>query len=87
MNLFNRLKNVGTIISLVSVLVLIVTTIGLVDIDSEKVINVTYLACSVGVMLGVLNNPETTGVDLPGIDYPVHNKPTFPPYDKQSDKE
>lgn len=74
-NLFERLRNVGTIITLASLVVLLLSLTGVVAVDSEKVMNIVYVVCSIGVVLGVLNNPETSGIDLPGVNYPVYNKP------------
>lgn len=74
-NTLERLKNVGTIVSLCSVLIMLCTVTGVINIDSDKAVQVVYLVCSVGTLLGIFNNPETSGIDLPGIDYPIYGPP------------
>lgn len=68
-----RITNVGTIIGIVSLVCLILTTCGIVEIDSTKVQVVTQCICAIGVMLGVLNNPKGAGcyIPLPFIDYAI----------------
>jgi uncharacterized membrane protein len=63
---FNRLKNPATIVTLAALLVLILTTVGL-KVDNDKVMTVIKAICSIGTLLGVLNNPDTPGLDLPGL--------------------
>lgn len=62
--MLNRLKNPGTIITLTSLVLLILTTNG-IGIDSERIMTTVKAICSVGVILGILNNPDTEGLDLP----------------------
>ncbi|MDB8987049.1 phage holin [Parabacteroides merdae] len=62
--ILNRLKNTGTIVAIGSAAVMIATNLGF-DIDSEKVLYIINAICSVGVALGVLNNPTTSGLDNP----------------------
>ncbi|GAA0103358.1 hypothetical protein UT300012_40750 [Paraclostridium bifermentans] len=62
--ILNRLKNTGTIVAIASAVVMIATNLGF-DIDSEKVLYIINTICSVGVALGVLNNPTTSGLDNP----------------------
>lgn len=62
--ILNRLKNTGTIVAIGSAIVMIATNLGF-DIDSEKVLYIINTICSVGVALGVLNNPTTSGLDNP----------------------
>ncbi|MBZ6007318.1 phage holin [Paraclostridium bifermentans] len=62
--ILNRLKNTGTIVAIGSAAVMIATNLGF-DIDSEKVLYIINTICSVGVALGVLNNPTTSGLDNP----------------------
>lgn len=59
-----RFKNTGTIISLVGLIGLLLIQFGLnIDLDwLNKTINVV---CSILVVLGICNDPETTGLDLP----------------------
>lgn len=63
-NLIIRLKNTGTILSLVSLVVLILSVNGF-NIDNERIITTVKALCSIGVLLGVLNNPTTNGIDNP----------------------
>ncbi|MBW6409996.1 hypothetical protein [Clostridium weizhouense] len=71
--LIGRIKNSGTIITLVSLIILILTTNGIL-VDSERVINTVQAICSIGVILGILNNPETDGLDLPFISSKENKK-------------
>lgn len=62
--ILNRLRNTGTIISIVSLILLILTTNG-VEIDNERVMTTVKSICSIGVILGILNNSDTNGMDMP----------------------
>lgn len=64
--MLNRLKNPGTMITLASLIVLILTTNG-IEVDSERIITTIKAVCSIGVVLGILNNPDTPGLDLPFV--------------------
>ena len=69
-DLGKRLSNVGTIMSLSAAVIFILMQFG-ITVDSEKVNNVVEAVCSILVLLGVLNNPKTSGIYLPfvnGID-------------------
>ena len=69
-DLGKRMSNVGTILALVSAIVFILMQFG-ITVDSEKVNNVVEAVCSILVLLGILNNPKTSGIYLPfvnGID-------------------
>lgn len=59
-----RFKNTGTIISLTGLIGLLLIQFGIpVDIDwLNKTINIV---CSILVVLGICNNPNTNGLDLP----------------------
>ena len=37
------------------------------EVDSERVIITVKAIYSIGVVLGILNNPDTSGLDLPFI--------------------
>ncbi|AOR23021.1 hypothetical protein [Clostridium taeniosporum] len=71
--LIERLKNSGTIITLVSLVILVLTTNGVL-VDNEKVMTTVQAICSIGVILGILNNPETDGVDLPFVSNKENKK-------------
>ena len=76
-SLKNRLTNVGTIISLVSIVVVLLVNLQVIDVEmSETIKTVVYLVCGAGVLLGILNNPKGSGIYLPGVDYPVWGKPS-----------
>ncbi|MGL5641652.1 MAG: phage holin [Paraclostridium sp.] len=62
--ILSRLKNTGTIVAIASAAVMIATNLGF-DVDSEKVLYIINAICSVGVALGVLNNPTVPGLDNP----------------------
>lgn len=69
-DLGKRMSNVGTILALVSAVVFILMQFG-ITVDSEKVNNVVEAVCSILVLLGILNNPKSSGIYLPfvnGID-------------------
>lgn len=62
--LVKRIKNPGTIIAVTSAAVLIATTNGF-SVDNDKIMTTVKAICTIGVLLGVLNNPQTPGVDNP----------------------
>lgn len=55
MKILNKLKNTKSIISLVSLIILLFATWG-IDIPNEKILTTVRILCSIGVMLGVLND-------------------------------
>lgn len=61
---FERFKNPGTVISVVSLMALIAIQFG-ASIDLEWLDTTVKLVCSLGIVMGVMNNPTTPGVDLP----------------------
>ena len=69
-DLGKRLSNVGTIVSIAAAITYILVELG-EPIDSAKVNNIVEAVCSIGVLLGILNNPKASGIYLPfvnGID-------------------
>lgn len=73
----SRITNVGTIISLISIIVVILVNLNVIDATQSETIKTTvYLVCGAGVLLGILNNPKGSGIYLPGIDYPLWGKPS-----------
>ena len=56
-----RLKNTGTIIAIVSAIILIVQQLGFA-VDNTKVMYIVNAICGIGVAIGVLNNPKTKGL-------------------------
>lgn len=66
-NYLERFKNVGTIISVVSIIGLLFVQFGY-KVDLEWLDVTIKLVCSLGVALGILNNPTTPKMDLPFIN-------------------
>ena len=65
-NYLERFKNVGTVISVVSIVGLLSVQFGF-KVDLEWLDVTIKLICSLGVALGILNNPTTPKMDLPFI--------------------
>lgn len=59
-----RFKNPGTILAIVSVVGLLMVQFG-INIDLVWLDATAKLACSLGLLIGVLNNPTSGGIDLP----------------------
>lgn len=66
--LLNKLKNIGTLTSVTSLILLIAATNG-IEVDNERVMTTIKAICSIGLILGILNNPNT-----PGLDNPIEKK-------------
>lgn len=62
---FERLKNPATIIGISGYVLTILSTLG-VSIDNDTAMTIIQSICAICVLLGLLNNPETSGIDLPG---------------------
>ena len=60
----NRLKNPATIIGLTGYLLKILSSIGFI-IDNDTIMTVVQSICAICVLLGILNNPDTSGIDFP----------------------
>lgn len=60
-----KLNNVGSIIAITS-LIIVILTINHINVDSDRVMTTVKAVCSILVILGILNDPGTTGLDLPG---------------------
>lgn len=56
-----RLSNTGTIIAIAGAIIMILNNCGVI-VDSEKVMYIINALCSIGVAIGVLNNPSTKGL-------------------------
>ena len=63
-NYWQRFKNPATIIALVGAIGLLLNQFGL-DVDLEWLDTTTKIFCTILVILGIANNPETKGIDLP----------------------
>lgn len=59
-----RLKNPATIIGIAGYIISILTNLGFI-IDNDAVMNIIQSICAISVLLGILNNPESSGIDLP----------------------
>lgn len=60
----SRFKNVGTILSVVGLIGLLLLQFG-INIDLDWLNTTTKIVCSLLVVLGICNNPNTEGLDLP----------------------
>lgn len=63
-NYLKRFQNVGTILAIVGAIGLILQQFGF-KVDMEWLNNTATAICSLLVLLGIANNPENSGVDLP----------------------
>lgn len=52
---YNALRNTKTVIAVASLVILILTEVG-VSVDSEAIMTIVKSACAVGVLIGVMNN-------------------------------
>lgn len=59
-----KFKNTGTILGLVGLVGTLLIQFG-VKVDITWLNNTAQIICAILVVLGICNNPETTGVDLP----------------------
>ena len=62
---FKKVNNVGSILAIASFIVVILTA-NHINIDSDRIMTTVKAVCSILVILGILNNPVTNGLDLPG---------------------
>lgn len=58
-----RLKHPATIIGIAGYVVTIISEFG-ISIDNDAVMTIIKSICAICVLLGILNNPETTGENL-----------------------
>ncbi|MGL5086716.1 MAG: hypothetical protein ACRC68_13510 [Clostridium sp.] len=59
-----RFKNVGTIMALVGLCGMLANQLGY-SVDTKWLSDTANIACGILIVLGVCNNPETPGLDLP----------------------
>lgn len=59
-----KFKNTGTILGLVGLIGTLLIQFG-VKVDITWLNNTAQIVCAILVVLGICNNPGTTGVDLP----------------------
>ena len=62
---FKNINNMGSIVAIAS-LIIVILTANHINIDSDRIMTTVKAVCSILVILGILNNPATTGLDLPG---------------------
>lgn len=62
--MIKKLKNPGTVIALAGMVGLLLNQFGL-DVDLQWLDTTINLICSICVLLGAMNNPNTDGVDNP----------------------
>ena len=65
-NYLKRFQNVGTILAIVGAIGLILQQFGF-KVDMEWLNNTATAICSLLVLLGIANNPQNSGIDLPMI--------------------
>lgn len=61
---FDRLKNPATVIGIVGYTLTILSALGFC-FDNDAVMTIIHSICAICVLIGILNNPETAGIDLP----------------------
>lgn len=61
---FSRLKNPATILGITG-LVLNTLVINNINIDSEIIYQTIQNICGILILLGIMNNPDTGGIDFP----------------------
>ena len=59
-----RLKNPATIIGIASYILIMLSEFD-IQIDNERVMIVVKCLAGIFILLGILNNPETSGIDIP----------------------
>ena len=65
-NYLKRFQNVGTILAIVGAIGLILQQFGY-KVDMEWLKNTATAICSLLVLLGIANNPQNSGIDLPMV--------------------
>ena len=65
-NYMKRFQNVGTILAIVGAIGLILQQLGY-KVDMEWLNNTATAICSLLVLLGIANNPQSSGIDLPMV--------------------
>lgn len=59
-----RLKNPATVLAIVGYVITILFTMK-VQVDSDAITVIATSVCGICILLGIMNNPETKGIDLP----------------------
>lgn len=63
-NLLERLKNPGTLVAIVSLVGLLLVQFG-IEVDLVWLDETIKIVCALGIAIGVINNPESPGIDNP----------------------
>lgn len=61
---WSRLKNPAVVMAIAGYILVILANLGL-SIDNTAVLRIINAICSILILLGIMNNPETGGIDLP----------------------
>lgn len=64
-NLWGRINNKGSIIALVSTIALLINQFKPGVVDMIWLDTTLQIVCTLGIILGVLNDPKTPGLDDP----------------------
>lgn len=64
LNYLKRFQNVGTVIGLVGLVGSLLIQFG-IKVDMPWLNQTAQIICAILVVLGVMNNPETKGLDFP----------------------
>ena len=64
---WSRLKNPAVVLAIAGYAVTMIADMG-ISIDNQAVMGVVNAVCSVLILLGIMNNPVTAGIDLPARD-------------------
>ncbi|MBE5912884.1 Uncharacterized membrane protein [Pseudobutyrivibrio sp. JW11] len=63
-NYLRRLKNPATLIGICGYVLTILSTLGF-SVDNQAIMTILESICAICVLLGIMNNPETEGIDFP----------------------
>ena len=61
---WSRLKNPTVVLAIAGYIIVILTNLG-VSVNNNTVLTIINAICSILVLLGIMNNPENGGIDLP----------------------
>lgn len=61
-----RIKNPGTVIAIASAVVIILNELG-IAVNNESISTIVNNVCYILIALGVMNNPVSDGMYVPGI--------------------
>ena len=80
-SILNRVWNKGSILALAGLFISLLIQFG-IDVDSEKVMNITTTICTILVSLGILNNPvDNTKAYVPFVSDDLVEEPKTLPTD------